>query len=70
MPQLLDMPRPGKILARRVDQLSEELGFDRARIRDWGLAQAMLSAWWSMEDSGELAVFAITCAELLAAIRL
>jgi streptomycin 6-kinase len=70
MPQLLDMPWPGRILARRVDQLAEELGFDRARIRDWGLAQAMLSAWWSMEDSGELAVFAITCAELLAAIRL
>jgi hypothetical protein len=30
----------------------------------------MLSAWWSMEDSGELSVFAITCAKLLAAIRL
>ncbi|MGH2494524.1 MAG: aminoglycoside phosphotransferase family protein [Ktedonobacteraceae bacterium] len=70
IPQLLDMPYPGRILARRIDQLSEQLGFDRARIRDWALAQAMLSAWWSMEDSGELSIFAITCAELLAAIRL
>lgn len=70
MPQLLDMPYPGRILARRIDQFSEQLGFERARIRDWALAQAMLSAWWSMEDSGELSVFAITCAELLAAIRL
>lgn len=70
MPQLLDMPNPGRILARRIDQFSEQLGFERARIRDWALAQAMLSAWWSMEDSGELSVFAITCAELLAAIRL
>ncbi len=70
MPQLLEMPYPGRILARRIDQFSEQLGFDRARIRDWALAQAMLSAWWSMEDSGELSVFAITCAELLAAIRL
>lgn len=69
MPQLLDMPYPGRILARRIDQLSEQLGFDRARIRDWAVAQAMLSAWWSMEDSGELSIFAITCAELLAAIR-
>ncbi len=70
MPQLLDVPYPGRILARRIDQFSEQLGFERARIRDWALAQAMLSAWWSMEDSGELSVFAITCAELLAAIRL
>ena len=69
MPQLLDMPQPGRILARRIDQLAEELGFDRARLRDWGLAQAMLSAWWSMEDSGELSKFSITCAELLAAIN-
>lgn len=69
MPQLLDMPYPGRILARRIDQLSEQLGFDRARIRDWAVAQAMLSAWWSMEDSGELPVFSITCAELMAAIR-
>jgi streptomycin 6-kinase len=70
MPQLLEMPYPGRILARRIDQFSEQLGFERARIRDWGLAQAMLSAWWGMEDSGELSVFSITCAELLAAIRL
>ena len=70
MPQLLDLPYPGQILARRIDQFSEQLGFERARIRDWALAQAMLSAWWSMEDSGELSVFSITCAELLAAIRL
>jgi streptomycin 6-kinase len=73
MPQLLDLPFPGRILARRIDQFSEQLGFERARIRDWALAQAMLSAWWSVEDSDEMSVFSITCitcAELLAAIRL
>ena len=70
MPQLLDTPYPGRILARRIDQFSEQLGFDRARIRDWAFAQAMLSAWWSMEDAGELSEFAITCAELLAEVRL
>jgi len=69
MPQLLDMPQPGRILARRVDQLAGELGFDRARVRGWGLAQAMLSAWWSVEDFGEMPEFPITCARLLAAIK-
>jgi len=38
-------------LARRVDILVEELGFDRQRIIGWSVAQAVLSAWWSVEDS-------------------
>ncbi len=33
---LLSVPQPGRILARRVDQLSEHLGFDQHRIRGWG----------------------------------
>jgi streptomycin 6-kinase len=65
---LLELSQPGRLLARRIDQLSELLGLDRARVRGWGLAQAMLSAWWSVEDFGEVSEFAITCAELLAAI--
>jgi streptomycin 6-kinase len=36
-PQLLDMPQPGRILARRLDQLAAELGFDRARMVGWGV---------------------------------
>jgi streptomycin 6-kinase len=72
LPQLLQMPQPGRVLARRVDQMAEELDLDRARVRDWGLAQAVLSAWWSVEDTGDLSDFAqgtLTCAELLAALK-
>jgi streptomycin 6-kinase len=69
LPELLDAPQPGRILARRVDQLAEELSLDRARVRGWGLAQAVLSAWWSIEDSGYVGKAALTCAELLAAIK-
>src|SRR5207244_12927321 len=58
------------ILARRVDQLAEALGFDRARPRGWGLAQAVLSAWWSFEDHGHGWEPAITCAELLAGLEM
>ena len=39
-------------LARRVDQLAEELGLDRQIIARWGLAQSVLSGWWSYEDHG------------------
>jgi len=69
LPQLLDAPEPGRILARRVDQLAEELGFDRARMVGWGMAQAVLSAWWSFEDHGHGWEPAIRCAELLAELK-
>jgi len=68
LPQLLELPNPGRVMARRVDQLAAELGFDRARVRGWGLAQAVLSAWWSIEDHGHGWEGAIACAELLAAV--
>lgn len=35
---------------RRIDILHERLGFERERIREWGLAHAVLSAWWGLED--------------------
>lgn len=66
MPEIGMMPDAGKILARRVDQFAEELGFDRSRILGWGVAQAVLSAWWSIEDHGYGWEAAMTCADLLA----
>ena len=66
--QLLQVPQPSRILSRRIDQLAEELALDRMRIRGWGLAQAVLSAWWSVEDHGLIGRNAIICAELLASI--
>ncbi len=68
LPGLLARPEPGRVLARRIEQLAAELGFDRARIRGWALAQAVLSAWWSYEDHGDGWRETIACAELLAAI--
>jgi streptomycin 6-kinase len=53
-------------LARRVNQLAEELELDRAGIRDWGLAQAVLSGWWSYEDHGRGWERAFAIAEILA----
>ncbi|MBI2856648.1 MAG: phosphotransferase [Chloroflexi bacterium] len=64
MPGLLAQPRPERILARRLDQLSEELDFDRERLVGWGLAQAVLAAWWSYEDHGRGWEPMIACAEL------
>jgi streptomycin 6-kinase len=59
-------PALAPMLARRLDILSEELGIDRERLRRWGLAQSVLSAWWSYEDHGHGWEPAMLAARLLA----
>ena len=68
-PLLVDAPDSPRILARRMDQLAEELAVDRARVRGWGLVRAVLSAWWHVESTGQVRGAALTCAELLASIK-
>jgi len=63
--ELLDLPDPARLQARRVALLSEMLGLDRERVAAWGLAGTVLSAWWSLEDGFDDWPFALGCAELL-----
>jgi streptomycin 6-kinase len=39
-----------RTVERRVQQLAERLGIDAQRVLEWGFAQAVLSAVWSVED--------------------
>jgi len=55
-----------QIQRRRVEVLHDELGFAKDRILGWGLAQAILSAWWNFEDSGTDWQWLCSCAEVLA----
>ena len=66
---LLEMRRPGEVLARRVELLARELNLERGRVRGWGVAQLVLSAWWSLEDHGEGWERGVECARLLAAVK-
>lgn len=54
-----------KITARRIDQLTSELGFERSRILGWGFVQAMLSACWCLEDRSDEWRSGVACAEIL-----
>ena len=54
------------VVARTMEQLAEILEFDRARLVSWGLAQAVLSAWWSIEDHGHGSESTIAVAQALA----
>jgi streptomycin 6-kinase len=58
-------PSLRELLARRIDQFSAELGIDRRRLQAWGFAQAVLSAWWILEDYGRGWEGAIAVAEAL-----
>ncbi len=53
------------MMTRRVDLLAEALGFECERTAGWGLAQAVLSAWWSYEDHERCWEESIACAEAL-----
>ena len=64
-PQLLSQPGVSTIMSRRLDVFSEELGIERQRLRGWAFAQAVLSAWWSYEDHGQVSEHALACAALL-----
>ncbi|HEX7175919.1 MAG TPA: aminoglycoside phosphotransferase family protein [Pyrinomonadaceae bacterium] len=66
---LLEMRRPVEVLGRRVELLARELNLERARVRGWGIAGLVLSAWWSFEDHGEGWERGVECARLLAAVK-
>jgi streptomycin 6-kinase len=57
-----------RLTKRRIAILSDRLGFEAERIRLWGLAHAVLSAWWSL-DASEAWEYAMDCASLLARIK-
>jgi streptomycin 6-kinase len=68
-PDILSHPDPKTLMARRIDQLSTQLGFDRERIYNWGFSQAVLSMLWGFEDSGKLEREGLYFVELLDSIK-
>jgi streptomycin 6-kinase len=68
-PDILSASDPKSVMARRIDQLAAELGFDRERIYLWGFAQAVLSVVWGLEDSGKLEQEGLYFVELLEALK-
>lgn len=66
---LIKMKDVQQITRRRIDILHDHLGFERERIHEWGLAHAILSAWWSIEDNTGWE-YAAAFAEMIAEIDL
>src|SRR5260370_16530998 len=64
-PDILSIPDPKALMARRIDQLSAELGFDREGLYSWGFSQAVLSVVGGVEDTGKLENEGLYFVELL-----
>ena len=65
---LLDRPDPARVTEQRITILAEQLGLERETIRGWGVAHAVLSAWWNLQDNGEWRG-AIQCAEMIDQVK-
>ena len=63
--EFLDRKDLKRLQERRIAIIAEMLGFERQRLLGWGVAQAVLSAWWSVEDHGDFSKPTIRCAEVL-----
>ena len=64
--RLLALPDVTATLPGCFDVLAETLSFDRQRVIAWSYAQALLSAWWHIEDHGHGWEPTISLAERLA----
>jgi streptomycin 6-kinase len=60
-------PKTRKLIEGRISILSERLGLEKQLIQEWGLAHAVLSAWWSLKEDGNWQN-AIDCATMLASL--
>lgn len=66
VPGIFTHPDLRELTGRRIAILSEMLDLDRQRLMGWGMAQAVLSGWWSYEDEGYGWEDVLVCADVLA----
>ena len=59
---------PAQIMTRRVEILSEVLGYEKTRIAAWGMSGIAMDAWLGIEENSddEYGPYILRFAELLA----
>ncbi len=65
VPNLAYQPDAVRVTSRRIAIMSEQLGFSREIIRDWGLCHAVLSGYWDLTENGTGADYALACAAMI-----
>ncbi len=61
---LLSHPSRRKILDKRVEIFAEAFAIEPRNLRKWAFAEAVLSAWWTIEDGGAESEKWLACAEI------
>lgn len=64
-PQLLTTMNTKQVILRRIDQIVEHMGFERERILLWSFVNAVLVAWWCIEDKVPGKDYLLNYAEIL-----
>lgn len=67
-PQILTIDQPEKVIARRLDQFADQLMLARDRMLGWGIAQAVLAAWWSFEEDRDDWDAGLACADIMSTV--
>lgn len=63
--ELYESHDPVRAMRKRVEVLAELVGFDRERVRQWALAQAILSEIWTADNTGRANEVDLRAARLL-----
>lgn len=61
---LLSHPNRKRILERRIEIFAEAFALEPQNLRNWAFAEAVLSAWWTIEDGGTDVEKWLACAEI------
>jgi streptomycin 6-kinase len=60
-----DANNAAETVIKRLNIFEEHLGFSKDRMLTWAFVQAVLSAWWVIEDGGSTFEPALKCAQVL-----
>ena len=50
---VLNHPEKERVLKKRLEMFSAGFGIEPENLRKWAFSEAVLSAWWTIEDNGE-----------------
>jgi streptomycin 6-kinase len=63
------IPDALQITERRIEILSEGLGFDPQRVHAWAVCHSLLSAWWDLADDDTGGEYSLACGEMFLRVK-
>jgi streptomycin 6-kinase len=67
--EFIKYPNAVQMTERRIQILSEELGFDPKRLHAWAVCHSLLSAWWDLAEDGSGGEYSMACGEMFLQVK-